>query len=60
MEKIYSYIVRYHNLNEPANYDFKVSVTKRYIKQYAKLMRENMILYILLKLIEQFRILKTV
>lgn len=41
MEKMYSYIVRYHNLNESANYDFKVSVTKRYIKQYAKLMREK-------------------
>lgn len=41
MEKIYSYIVRYHNLNESANYDFKVAVTKRCIKQYAKLMREK-------------------
>lgn len=41
MENIYSYIVRYHNLIESANYDFKISVTKRYIKQYAKLMRKK-------------------
>lgn len=36
MEKIYSYIVRYHNLNEPANYDFKVSVTKKIYKTVCK------------------------
>lgn len=41
MEKIYSYLVRYNNHNETAKYDFKVAVTKRYIKQYAKLMCEK-------------------
>jgi hypothetical protein len=42
MEKLDNYLVRCHNINTtPPYYDFKVAVTKRYIKQYAKLMREN-------------------
>lgn len=49
MEKIYSYIVRYHNLDESADYDFKVSVTKRYIKQLAKLIREKYDIVIIAK-----------
>jgi hypothetical protein len=42
MEKLNNYLVRCHNINtNPPYYDFKVAVTKRYIKQYAKLMREK-------------------
>jgi hypothetical protein len=42
MEKLNNYLVRCHNINiTPPYYDFKVAVTKRCIKQYAKLMREK-------------------
>lgn len=49
METLHNYLVRYHKYNEPANYDFKVTVTKRYIKQYAKLMREKYDIVIIAK-----------
>lgn len=42
MEKLNNYLVRCDNIDTtPPFYDFKVAVTKRYIKQYAKLMREK-------------------
>lgn len=59
MEKLNNYLVRCHNINtNPPYYDFKVAVTKRYIKQYAKLMREKYDVVIMQKLIELFKILK--
>lgn len=42
MGKLNNYLIRCRNINtSQPYYDFKVSVTKRYIKQYAKLMREK-------------------
>lgn len=50
MEKLNNYFVRCHNINTtPPYYDFKVAVTKRYIKQYAKLMREKYDIVIIAK-----------
>lgn len=38
MEKLNNYLIRCHNINTTSPYyDFKVAVTKRYIKQYANL-----------------------
>lgn len=50
METLHNYIVRCHNINTtPPYYDLKVMVTKRYIKQYAKLMREKYDIVIIAK-----------
>jgi hypothetical protein len=40
-QKLDSYIIRYHNLNEPAQYDMRVSVPRSYIRSVAKLLREK-------------------
>lgn len=50
MEKLDNYLIRCHNINTtPPFYDFKVAVTRRYIKQYAKLMREKYDIVIIAK-----------
>ena len=40
-QKLYSYIIRYHNANELAQYDMRVSVPRSYIRSVAKLLREK-------------------
>lgn len=40
-EKLHSYIIRYHNVNELAQYDLRVSVPRSYIRSVAKLLREK-------------------
>lgn len=50
MEKLNNYLIRCHNINITSPYyDFKVAVTKRYIKQYANLMREKYDIVIIAK-----------
>lgn len=40
-EKLHSYIIRYHNIGEPVQYDMRVSVPRSYIRSVAKLLREK-------------------
>lgn len=40
-EKLHSYIIRYHNLNDLAQYDMFVSVSRSYIRSVAKSLCEK-------------------